>query len=501
MNLNELIPIIIIVVFIIGIIIVGKIASIKIETSEDYLVAGRGAPLILVVGTLFATFWGGGTIIGATGAAYNDGIFGVVEDPFAAGLALILIGFIFVKILRKLNISSIGELYKLRFGQTTGYLASALMIPTYVIWTAVQLLAIGKILNVMFGINFNLTFILATVVIVSFTYMGGLLAVAWTDAIQMTIIFIGLIVILVVGINSAGGTSEIMANTPKDYWNILPREKNLSSWITYLAMWVGMGLGNIPSPDIAQRAFMAKDVKTAKRGMIIAGGLYWTVGFIPIIIGLIGITLVNKGILNESIFNADSELLIPVMAKELLGPVGMGIFVASLVAAIISSASTSLFATAVLFSNDIYKPLISGIKSKGDLDNKGMIGATRIFVVIVGLLSAIVGLLSSNIYDLTIFAFTLQFGVLFFPFVFALKSKSVNTYGIISGMIVGFSINAFGCIIQGSVIPEPWEFFTLIPALANMLVILTVSYITRNKQKVVPIELLYINENKQIKEN
>jgi Na+/proline symporter len=91
--------------------------------------------------------------------------------------------------------------------------------------------------------------------------------------------------------------------------------------------------------------------------------------------------------------------------------------------------------------------------------------------------------------------------VLFFPFVFALKSKSVNTYGIISGMIVGFSINAFGCIIQGSVIPEPWEFFTLIPALANMLVILTVSYITRNKQKVVPIELLYINEKKQIKEN
>ncbi|MBK5253248.1 MAG: hypothetical protein JJE03_02050 [Peptostreptococcaceae bacterium] len=496
MSLNELIPIIIIVIFVIGIMVVGKIASMKIETSEDYLVAGRGSPLLLVVGTLFATFWGGGTIIGATGAAYNEGIFGVVGDPFAAGLALILIGLIFVKILRKLNISSIGELYKLRFGQTTGYIASALMIPTYVIWTAVQLLAIGKILNVMFDINFNLTFILATVVIVSFTYMGGLLAVAWTDAIQMTIIFIGLIVILVVGINSAGGVEEIVANTPKDYWNILPREKNISGWITYLAMWVGMSLGNIPSPDIAQRAFMAKDVKTAKKGMIIAGGLYWTVGFIPIIIGLIGITLVNNGVLNEGIFITDSELLIPVMAKELLGPVGMGVFVASLVAAIISSASTSLFATAVLFSNDIYKPLIFSIKGKDSSGNNEMIKATRIFVVIVGVLSAVVGLLSNNIYDLTIFAFTLQFGVLFFPFVFALKSKTVNTYGIIAGMIVGFSINAIGCILQASVIPEPWEFFTLIPALANMLAILTISYITKSKQNVVPIELLYINEKK-----
>jgi SSS family transporter len=498
MTTNTIISLSIILVFLIGIIIVGKIAGNRVKSSDDYLVANRGASLALIVGTLFATFWGGGTIIGGAGAAYNDGIFGVVEDPFAAGLALILIGFFFVKLLRRLNIKSVGELYTLRFGEATGYLASALMIPTYVIWTAVQLLAIGKIVNILFDVDFMLAFLLAAVVVVAFTYMGGIIAVVWTDAIQMVIIFIGLVAILIVGFQAAGGIGEVVNHTPEDYWNILPRENSVRSWITYIAMWAGMGLGNIPSPDVAQRAFMAKDASTAKKGMIIAGGLYWTVGFIPIIIGLIGITLVSQGTLDGALFAVDSELLIPYLAKELLGPVGLGIFVASLIAAILSSASTSLFATAVLFSNDIYKPLMKHFRKRDiEEDSKGLLYATRIFVLIVGVLSVMVGFLSDNIYDLTIFAFTLQFGMLFFPFVFALKAKWANTYGIIAGMLSGLLVNVIGCVAQGTILPEPWEFYTLVPALVSFIMIVLVSKLTKNKSKPVPLEeLLQARESK-----
>lgn len=490
MFLENLIPLMIIGAFFIGITLVGKIASKRVKTADDYMVAGRGAPLFLVVGTLFATFWGGGTIIGATGAAYNDGIFGVIEDPFAAGLALILIGIFFVTILRRLKIRSIGELYAYRFGQTTGYMASALMIPTYVIWTAVQLLAIGKILNVLFDVNFMLAYLIATLVVVSFTYMGGLIAVVWTDAIQMVIIFVGLIAILVVGFKAAGGVSDVVAHTPEDFWRFIPKERNIGAWISYLAMWAGMALGNIPSPDVAQRAFMAKDAPTARKGMIIAGSMYWTIGFIPIVIALIGITLVAKGVIPASMFAEDSELLVPFLARELLGPVGLGVFVASLLAAILSSASTSLFATAVLFSNDIYKPFFH--KEEVADDDRSLLRVTKGFVVLVGVLSAGVGLASTNIYDLTIFAFTLQFGVLFFPFIFALKAKWVNTYGIIAGMLGGLAVNLVGVISQASVIPEPWEFFTLAPALVNMLLIIFVSTITRNKNHATPLENLYI---------
>lgn len=489
--MDNLIPLIIISIFLLGIILVGKIASRRVESSDDYIVAGRGAPLVLIVGTLFATFWGGGTIIGATGAAYTDGIFGVVEDPFAAGLALIVLGIFFVGTLRKLKIMSIGELYCRRFGKLASYFASALMIPTYLIWTAVQLLAIGKIVNVLFGIPFIIGFLVAAVVVILFTFMGGLIAVVWTDAIQMVIIFVGLIAILIVGFKTAGGVSHVMAQAPEDFWNILPRENNIMSWISYIAMWAGMALGNIPSPDLAQRAFMAKDEKTAKQGMLIAGGLYWVLGFIPIIIALIGLTLISNGTIDPSLLAEDSELLITVLAKELFGPVGLGIFVASLIAAILSSASTSLFATAVLFSNDIYKPLME--KKHVDVkDKKQMLYVTRGFVVVVGILSILVGLSSDRIYDLTIFAFTLQFGVLFFPFILALKSRKVNTYGIIAGMCGGLLVNLIGVIMEGSIIPEPWEFYTLVPAIVNAILILMVSYITRHKNQSVPLEELYL---------
>lgn len=186
------------------------------------------------------------------------------------------------------------------------------MIPTYIIWTAVQFLAIGKILNVLFDINFTLSYLMATVVVVIFMYMGGIVAVIWTDFIQMIIIFIGLVLILVVGIDIAGGVGNVIKHTPKGFWNIIPNKKGVMPWISYLPMWIGMGLGNIPSPDIAQRSFMAKDEKTAKKGMIIAGGLYWNIGFVPIIIALVCITLVSDGMIQVSIFSKDSELIIPI---------------------------------------------------------------------------------------------------------------------------------------------------------------------------------------------
>ncbi len=493
MENNVIISLSIVILFLIGIIVVGKVASMRINSTEDYLVANRKAPLYLLIGTLFATFWGGGTIIGAAGSAFEGGLYNVIGDPFAAGLSLVLLGLFFVKTLRKLKIRSLGELYTFRFGKTTGYFASAVMIPTYIIWTSVQLLAIGKIINVLLGIDFITAFLVATAVVVCFTYMGGIVAVIWTDLIQMVIILIGLVAILYVSIEAIGGVGELRAHTPANFWQFLPSERGIMPWITYLAMWVGMALGNIPSPDIAQRAFIARDVQTAKKGMIITGILYWTIGFVPIMLALIAIVFTSKGFIPADLISQDSELLVPILAQKLFGPIGLGIFIASLVAAILSSASTSLFATAVLFSNDIFRPLYQNKMSKEKLE-KRMMGATKIFVLIVGILAAIFGLSSSSIYDLTIFAFTLQFGVLFFPFIFALKLKNVTSQGIIAGMLTGVGINLLGSIVKRSVIPEPWEFYTLVPALANMIVILVVSHFTQNKSQGRPLSELYISD-------
>jgi len=81
---------------------------------------------------------------------------------------------------------------------------------------------------------------------------------------------------------------------------------------------------------------------------------------------------------------------------------------------------------------------------------------------------------------------------LFFPFIFALKATWVNTYGIICGMLGGLLVNVVGCISQGTILAEPWEFFTLVPALVNLIIIIVVSIATRKSNKAVPIEELYL---------
>lgn len=473
--MNSIILVTVLVVYLSMMIVVGKLAGKRVKNTDDYLVAGRSAPLFVTVGTLFATFWGGGTIIGATGAAYNEGIYGVIEDPFAAGLALIITGLFFVTPLRKLNIRSVGSLYEKTYGKKTSYLAIALMIPTYIMWTAVQILAISKIMYAIFGIGMFLSFTVSISVIVAFTYLGGMLAVAWTDTIQVVIIMLGLIIITFVGINAAGGIAEVNSYTPDNFWNILPRGFSLKALLGYIALWIGMALGNIPSPDIAQRSFMAKDNKTAKVGMITSGLLYWTVGFIPVFIALIAITLVGKGIINGSEFTNDSELLIPIIAKNLLSPFLLAIFMSSLIAAILSSASSSLFATSVMISNDLYG-------SMKNVDDNKVLKVTKISIFISAALAVLVGMLTNEIFELTIFAFSLQFGMLFFPFVCALKSKYVIKEGVVAGMLVGLLINVVGAILSKSIIPEPYTFYTIVPAAANFVTIYLVTYIIKMKR-------------------
>ncbi len=486
--LENSVPMIIVIAFLLGMIIVGIFASKKTKDSEGQLVGNRNSGYFLIVGTLFATFWGAGTVLGSSGSAYHDGVIGVIEDPFAAGLALILVGLFFVKTLRRLKLRSIGELYKKRFSKNVSYAASAFMVPTYLIWTAVQLLAIGKIANVLFDVPVTLAFLVATVIVITYTFLGGILAVVWTDTIQMVIILIGLGMLLFFGVRFVGGFEMIQKSTPDGYWSFIPNQTNQVSWLAYIAMWVGMALGNVPSPDVAQRAFVAKDEKTAQSGMITAGVMYWTVGFVPILLALIGITMIDQGLVANTFAGRlvdDSELVVLLMAQELFGPVALGIFAGSLVAAVLSSSSTSLFATAVIISNDIYRPI------KNETNDKRMVLMTRLSIIFVGVLSVVIAFISDNLYDSTVFAFTLLFGILFFPFILALKSKWVNSYGVLAGMSVGFLVNLIGAIMQRTVVPEPWEFFTLVPAALNLVAIIIVSYLTRKVNKATPLESLY----------
>ena len=104
-------------IYMVVMLVVGFYASKKTHTVTEFIVAGRGLPVWLCSTTIVATWFGGGTMMGSAGAAYDDGMLGVIADPLGAALALILIGFFFARIFRRLGILTVADYMALRYGQ------------------------------------------------------------------------------------------------------------------------------------------------------------------------------------------------------------------------------------------------------------------------------------------------------------------------------------------------------------------------------------------------
>ncbi|MBT6891544.1 MAG: hypothetical protein HOA25_08590, partial [Gammaproteobacteria bacterium] len=110
-------------IYLLAMILIGIAASRRVESQDDFIVAGRKLPLWLCAPTLIATWFGGGTMLGAAGTGYEGGILASIAVPFGTALVLILMGFFFVRTLRRLKILTIGDFFEMRFGQVAATVA------------------------------------------------------------------------------------------------------------------------------------------------------------------------------------------------------------------------------------------------------------------------------------------------------------------------------------------------------------------------------------------
>ncbi len=496
------IALLIIILYLLGMLAVGFIVQRRggVENAKGYLVANRNVGPVLIAGTLFATFWGGGTLLGGAGAAYGGYLLGTIADPWASGVTLIIMAAFFVIVLRRMKIASLGEMYYIRYGMKGALVASFLSIPTLIFWTAVQILAIGKILNVLIGLPEIESGVIAGLIVIAYTCLGGMLAVIWTDNIQTVLILLGLAVLIPTGIAYVGGIDVIAANTPDDFWSILPANSSpidigwsAAGIMTWFAAWCGMGLGSLASLDITQRVFCARDDTAARRGLVAGAALYWTAGLGPIFLGLLGIVMVNTGMIDGAVLANDPELIVPYLASVLLEPWMMAIFTGSLMAAIMSTASSTIFASAAILSTDF----IHGAVSDHPHDEKRVLKLTRILVVAIGLLCIVVGLLAPGIYDLMIFGFTLLFACLFWAMVCGLFWKKANAPAGIASMLAGFATVVLGCVYlsveAGSIVVIPpdniWTvFFTFVPVTVSGIAMYAVAMLTQASHPPVPLK-------------
>lgn len=395
------------------------------------MLAGRSLPIFLSASALFATWFGSETVFGASSEFLKGGLYSVIEDPFGAALCLLLFGLFFARKLYNMNLLTLGDFFKIRFGNRTELVASFFLAPPYVGYIAAQLVAMGLIINVVTGLEVWQGVIISAFVVTFYTYIGGMWAISITDFFQSIIIVVGLLALAILLANKAGGVTVILQEVHPSTFRFLPRW-DFKEVMLYLAAWSVLGLGSLPSQDIFQRVMSSGSQKIAVRSCFIAAGLYLTVAMLPLFIGLCA-----KHLYPQST-GGDAQLALPnmVLAHASL-PIQI-LFFGSLLSAIMSTTSSAILAPAAIFSENLIKPL-----SKGRLKDKQLLIITRMCVLGFAGVATLMACLRSNIYELVGESSVLSLVSLLAPMVLGLYWKRANANGALLAMVLGTLTLAF----------------------------------------------------------
>ncbi|MEB2781240.1 sodium:solute symporter family protein [Algoriphagus sp. C2-6-M1] len=406
---------------------IGAWASKFVKGSKDFVLAGRSLPLFLSASALFATWFGSETIFGASSVYLEEGLQGVIEDPFGGALCLVLFGMFYLRPMYRMGVLTIGDVFKKIYGNKVEFLSTVFMVPVFFGYVAAQLVALSLILGTVTGLSITEGILIAASIVVIYTFLGGMWAISITDFIQTLMIVLGLIVVAVLVTKEAGGIGVILDSAPAESFQFFP-DPGLNSWINYFGAWVVLGLGSIPSQDIYQRVMSSKSEKVAVQSTYLAGGFYLTFGLLPLFIAL------GAKALYPELYLEDRQMLLPSMVLAHGGMPVQIIFFGALISAIMSTASSGVLAPAALISENLIKPLFKG---KDKLTDRYLLWILRINVLAVAVVSVMMAIQDSNIYELVAGASILLLVSLFVPLTAGLYWKRSSKVGAILSMIIG----------------------------------------------------------------
>lgn len=421
--------VIIVVTYLMIMLGIGYYSSTKIKSNEDFVLAGRRLGPILLAGTLAATEIGGGSSLGVVEKSYGAWGLSASWYVIAMGIAFIIMS-IFAPKLRRAEVKTVPEYFRRRYGKASGFITTFIMMIPLIGLTAIQFIASATILSIMLGINYSLAVTIVAIVITIYAIMGGLWSVTLTDFVQVFFIVIGMALAIPFSLNLAGGMGNVVANVPEGTFNMF---KGISP-STIVALVVMYIASFTVGQEAVSRFYAAKDEKTAVQGSIISALINLLFAFIPTILGIITLALVNMGKIDSGvIMQGGARYALPHLAMNTMPAVVIGILFAGIISATMSSADSDLLGAGAIFGNEIYKVYINK-----DADNKNVMKVTKITMAIIGLLAYLFALFNTgSIIKVLMFAFSLRAAGAFFPYVIGLYWKKASSAGTIASLILG----------------------------------------------------------------
>lgn len=422
----------IVVLYMVGMVGIGFYSSRKVQSNEDFMVAGRRLGPILVAGTLAATEIGGGSSLGVAEKAYTNWGLSASWYVITMGLAFVIIS-LFASKLRGAEVKTVPEFFRRRYGRASGLVTAIIMMLPLIGLTASQFIATSTVVTVMLGIDYKYAVTITAVVVTLYSVLGGMWSITLTDIVQVFLIVFGMAIAIPFALNSTGGLDGMIANVPADTWDMF-KGISLPTIISLVIMYIA---SFTVGQEAVSRFYAARDGKTAVQGSAIAAVINFVYAFIPTILGIAALALVNMGTLDPNLANQEGgKFAMPVLAMETMPPVIVGLLFSGIISATMSSASGDILGAGSIFGNDIYKQYF-----KKDATPDQVMKVTRIVMSLIGVLGWFVAISNTkSIISLLMFSFSLRAAGAFFPYIFGLYWKKASEWGTIASLICGSAV-------------------------------------------------------------
>ena len=412
---------------------VGIAAALRVHNTRDFVLAGRTLPLYVVTAMVCATWFGSETVLGISSTFIKEGLRGVVADPFGSSLCLVLVGLFFAAKLYRMNLLTIGDYYRARYDATAELLTSLAIVVSYLGWLSAQIVVIGLVFAVVTGgvVSVGAGIVIGAAVVLVYTLWGGMYSVAWTNFVQMVIIVAGLLYIFVLIAGKAGGVATVVAHAQAagklEFWP-KPEARDV---LAFIGAGVTLMFGSIPQQDVFQRVTSARTERIAVAGSVLGGGFYFLLAFIPIFLAY-SASLIDPGMV-AALIDRDHQQILPRLIIDHTPLPAQILFFGALLSAVMSTASATLLAPSVTFTENVLKRLL-----RRELDDREFLRTMRIVVAVFAAGVTAFALNSdSTIYEMVVGAYKVTLVAAFVPLVAGLYWQRATAQGALAAIVGG----------------------------------------------------------------
>lgn len=443
---------------------VGLYGATRVHNAKDFITAGRNMPMVVVIAMVFATWFGAETVLGVSATFLDDGLRGLVSDPFGAAMCLVIFGLIFARPLYRMGLTTLGDFFRIRYNRSTELLLSICIVVSYLGWVSAQITALGLIFNVLSegAISEEAGMIIGASVVAIYTAFGGMWSVAMTTFVQMIVIIIGLFVVAGFAAEQAGGVQTVVEHAAAagkfEFWPTA----NAVDIIAWVAAFVTMAIGSVPQQDVFQRVNSANTERAAVWGTTIGGFSYLLFAAVPLFLAYSAVMIDPEMV--KKLMSVDSQLILPTLVMHHMPFVMQVVFFGALLSVIMSTASGTLLAPSVTFTENILKNFIPRI------NDRQLLWTTRATVLVFSIIVTTYALRTGDsIHKMVENAYQITLAGAFVPLVAGIFWKKSSNLG--AGLSILFGLSTWLVLsVTGVDDPVPPQLVGLMAGILGMII-------------------------------